>query len=86
MPNLSKASLMCELSGSIEEGPLGLSSCWPFLPSRPITEVEDLGMVSLGSGISRILKHIERVSQTWLLPYKKVGLDHVEVSLDHQEP
>ena len=39
---------------SIEEGPLGLSSCWPFLSSRPKTKVEDLGMVSLGSGRSRI--------------------------------
>ena len=43
-----------ELRGSIEEGPLGISSCWPFLSSRPRTEVENLGMVSHGSGRSRI--------------------------------
>ena len=52
--NLSKASLMCRLRGSIDEGPLGLSSCWPFLSSRPRTEVEDLGIVSLGSERSRM--------------------------------
>ena len=75
--NLSKASLMTELSGSIEEGPLGLSSWQPFSSSRPMTEVEDLGIDSLGSGSERmrlkcpLFQRIGRERQTELLPYNK---------------
>ena len=43
-----------EFRGSIDEGPLGLSSCLPFSSSRPMTAVEDLGRESLGSGSLRI--------------------------------
>ena len=57
--NLSKASFMIELRGSIEEGPLGLSSC---LPSRPITAVEDLGKDSLGSGNLRMHRNVSTPS------------------------
>ena len=45
---------MIELSGNIEEGPLGLHSCLPFSSSRPMTAVEDLGRDSLGSGSFRM--------------------------------
>ena len=52
---LSKASLMSELKGSIAEGPPGVGSCWPCFSSRLRTEVEDLGIVSLGSGSLRMV-------------------------------
>ena len=42
--NFSKASLRMGFKGGIAEGPLGLSSRWPFLSSRPSTVVEDLGV------------------------------------------
>ena len=54
MLKLIKGIFDVRAKGGIAEGPLGLSSCWPFLSSRPKTEVEDLGMVSLGLGRSRI--------------------------------
>ena len=40
--NFSKVSLRKGLRGSMAEGPLGLSSCWPFSSSRPSTVVEEL--------------------------------------------
>ena len=63
--NLSKASLITELSGSIEKGPLGLSSCRPFSSSRPITEVEDLDIDSLGSGRERMRLKVSTSSAYW---------------------
>ena len=63
--NLSKASLITELSGSIEEGTLGLSSRWPFSSSRPMTEVEDQGMDSLGSGRERMCLNVSTSSAYW---------------------
>ena len=38
--NFSKASLKIGFKGSIAEGLLGLSSCWPFSLSRPSTVVD----------------------------------------------
>ena len=63
--NLSKASLITELSGRIEERPLGLSSWRPFSSSRPNTEVEDLGIESLGSGRERMRLKVSTSSEYW---------------------
>ena len=51
--DFSKASLKMGFKGTIAEGPLDLSSCWPFSSSRPSTEVEDLGKVSLEKTFER---------------------------------
>ena len=82
--NLSKVS---ELSGSIEEGPLGLSSSGHFSSSRPMTEVEDLGMDSLGSGRERMRLKVSTSSAYWEgTSDRATSLDSVEVDLDQREP
>ena len=43
--NFSNASLRQGLRGSTTDGPLGMSSCWPFSSSSPKIVVEDLGIV-----------------------------------------
>ena len=65
--------LIIEFRGSIEEGPLGLSSCLPFSSSRPMTAVEDLGKDSLGSGSLRIIvQSVE--SMTKMMAFRCTGL------------
>ena len=51
-----------------------------------MTEVEDLGIDSLGSGSERMGLKVSTSSAYWegkseLLPYNKGGLDHAEVGL-----
>ena len=76
--NLSKASLRYGLSGSIDEGPLGLSSCWPFTSSRPRTKVEDLGIVSLWTGRSRVCLKV-------LISSANRGLDLSHVQTEYSD-
>ena len=56
---------MTELRDNMEEGPLGLSSCLPFLSSRPMSSVEDLGKDSLGSGNLRMRQNVSTSSAYW---------------------
>ena len=63
--NFSKTYLIMGFKGSIAEGPLGLSSCWPFSSSRPSTVVEDLGKVSLGKSFPGV-RHVYFPVKDWI--------------------